>query len=64
MTLDLDVVINVDAGLFPLGEVIGFGGQRMQGRAVELEKPCGAAAFQFAEGPLVEPLQQRGNGFV
>jgi hypothetical protein len=44
MTIDLDVIVDVDAGFFPLGEVIGFGGQRMQGRAVELEKPCGADA--------------------
>src|ERR1700680_3204267 len=64
VALDLDVVIDVHASLFPLGEVIGLGGQRMQGRAVELDKPCGAAAVQFAEGALVEPLQQRGYGLV
>ena len=35
---DLDVIVDVDARLFPFGERVGFGGQRTQRRPIELSK--------------------------
>ena len=58
MPVDFDVIVDVDACLFPFGKHIGFAWQRAQRRPVERFETAGAAAFQFAKPTIIEPLQK------
>ncbi len=62
MTVDLDVIIDVGADRFPVGDHIAFGGQRLQSGPVHCGEQRGARAFPFAEGPVVEPFEQLADG--
>jgi hypothetical protein len=55
--LHFDVIVDVDARRLPLTELVARGRQRLQRRLVELREQAGAAAFAFAERPLVEPCE-------
>jgi len=48
------VIINVDAGAFPLGIFIGLDRQGLQGRAVECLKETVSGAGQFLEGAGIQ----------
>ena len=52
--MDLDVVVDVDAGLAPLGELVALARQRLQSGPVELLEPAAAATGGLLERPFVE----------
>ena len=58
VTVYLDVIVDVYAHLFPLGIYVGFGGQGLQGRSVQLLELLAPGTRQFLEGPIVELRQQ------
>src|ERR1051325_9166366 len=62
VVLDLHVVIDMNALLFPRGEDVGWGWQRPQDRPIHLLEARGAAPFEFPKRPMIEPLQQFGDG--
>ena len=64
MAVDLDVIVDVDPGLLPLGVFVRFDGQGAQGRFIQLLKQRAPGARQFLEGPVVERLEQRPDGPV
>src|SRR5437867_4596862 len=64
VAFDLNMVVNVDLGLLPLGKDEGFGGQWFQPRLVEFLKQAGPSGVQLAEATLVELDQQVPNGQV
>ena len=55
----LDVVVDVDAGLAPLGELVTLGRKRLQRRTVKILEETAAAALGLLERPLVERCQKR-----
>lgn len=57
MPVDLDVVIDADARLLPLGVFIRRGRQRLQGRAIEGLERAPPATGQLLERPGVEVLE-------
>jgi hypothetical protein len=64
VVVDLDVVVDVHACLRPLGEDVGDGRQRAQGRAVEGLEETLARARELLEGPLVDALDEGADGGV
>src|SRR5690349_18777712 len=58
MAADLDVVIDVDAGLFPFGEFIASGRQRRERWQVERFVLRTARAGEFFERPIIETVKQ------
>src|SRR5215472_19196346 len=64
VAFDLHVVIDMNARLFPLSEDVSCGGQRSQCGLVQLFETCRAAAFEFSKWPVIELLQQFGDGLV
>jgi len=65
VTVDLDMVVDADSGLFPLGILIGYGRQSFEGRfiegleegfsgGVEFLELAGVEIFQGSEEDLVE----------
>ncbi len=54
----LDMIINMDPGVLPLGRGRALAGQGQHGRAVNLLEQIPAATGQFFEGSLVEVDQQ------
>ena len=47
---DLDVVVDVDAGLAPLGVLVALGRERLERRPVQILEPAPAAAFGLLNG--------------
>ena len=65
MAMDLDVIVDMDSCLFPLGVFVRFDGQGAQGRFIQLLKQrARPGARQFLEGPVVERLEQRTDSTV
>ena len=64
MAMDLDVIVDVDPGLLPLGVFVRVDGKWAQGRFIQLLKQGAPGARQFLEGPVVERLEQRPDGAV
>ena len=65
MALDLDVVVDMDPCLLPLGVFVRVDRQRAQGRFIQLLKQGAPVARQFPEGaPLFSRLQQLADGAV
>lgn len=64
VAVTLDVVVDVDAGGFPLAITIAFARQRPQRGAVKGIEQRLARAFALAEGPLIKPQQKLGDRFV
>jgi hypothetical protein len=58
MARQLDMVIDVDLGLFPFRKLVGGLRQGTQGRAVDAFVQTPAAAVLLLERPVVENLQQ------
>ena len=61
---DLDVVVDVDPDLLPLGEHVALGGQRAKRGAVELLEQRAPRPRELAERARVEPLKELGNRSV
>jgi hypothetical protein len=55
--VDLDVIVDVDCGQFPVGELVGPFRQRPQRGLVQLFKEAEPGPIQLLEWALVEPLQ-------
>ena len=49
MAMDLDVIVDVDPGLLPLGVFVRFDGKWAQGRFIQLLKQGAPGARQFLE---------------
>ena len=64
VAVHLDVIVDMDSCLFPLGVFVRFDGQGAQGRFIQLLKQGAPGARQFLEGPVVERLEQRPDGAV
>ena len=65
VAVHLDVIVDMDSCLFPLGVFVRFGtGRGPQGRFIQLLKQGAPGAWQFLEGPVVERLEQRPDGAV
>jgi hypothetical protein len=62
VAVDFHVIINVDAGAFPLRICIGLGREGLQGGAVECLKKPESGAGQFLEGAGVERQQEGRDG--
>ena len=62
--VDLDVVVDVDPDLLPLGEHVALGGQRAKCRTLKLLEHRAPRPRELAERALVEPFQQPGDGGV
>ena len=62
--LDLDVVVDVDPGLAPLGVLVALGRERPERGAVQILEPAAAAALDLLERPLVQLGQQRPDGLA
>ena len=58
---DLDVVVDVDPDLLPLGEHVALGGQRAKRGAVELLEQRAPRARELAQRARVEPLHKLGE---
>jgi hypothetical protein len=58
VAVDFDMIINVDAGQFPLGIFIGLGREGLQGGAVEHLKKTLSGAGEFLEGAAIEGGQE------
>jgi hypothetical protein len=54
VAFNVHVIINVDAGAFPLSIFIGLGREGLQGGAVECLKQTASGAGQFLEGAGIE----------
>ena len=64
MALDLDMVIDIDAGAFPLGVYIRVGGQGTQGRVVNGCKQAVSRPWQLLERARVESKQESCNRLI
>src|ERR1700760_2612151 len=64
VAIDLDVIVDIDPNSFPLCELIAFRRQRLQRRAIDLGKQTGATSVTLAKTPMIELLEEFGNGFV
>ena len=58
VTFDFHMIINVDAGQFPLGIFIGLDRQGLQGGAIECLKETLSGAGQFLEGTGIQGGQE------
>ena len=63
VTIDLDVIVDIDPNGFPLRELIAFRRQRLQRWAIDLGKQTGATSFALAKTSMIELLEKFGNGF-
>lgn len=59
-----DVVVDVDRGRLPGGELVRAVRQRPPHRPLQLLEQAAARALELLEGPLVEPLQPLADGEV
>ena len=64
MTIDLDMVIDVDARFLPFCNYKRVLGQWLQGGLVETDKPAHARARKFLKRCVVDELRLNGNRFV
>ena len=64
MPVDLDVVVDVDPGLLPLGEHVALGRERAKGGTLELLEQRAPRPRELAERARVEPFEQPGDGGV
>ena len=64
MALDLDVIIDMHARLFPLGVFIGCIRQGLQRRSVDDVELTQACAGQFLEGSLIQSDEQFSDGGI
>ena len=60
--LDLDVVVDVDPRLAPLGVLVALGRKRLECWPVQILEPAAAAPIGLLERPLVQRGQQRRDG--
>ena len=64
MAFEFDVIVDVHADLFPLGEDVGLGGQRTQRRAVDGLEGAASRAGELSERTRIEPFEPFGDGAV
>ena len=64
VTVDLDVIVDVDPHPLPGGVDVRGQGQRAQCRTIDRLEGLASRTGQFPEGPLIEPFQQGGDGRV
>ena len=64
VALEFDVIVDVHADLFPLGEDVGLGAQRPQRRAVDGLEGAASRAGEFSERTRIEPFEPFGDGAV
>ena len=64
MAFALDVVVDVHAHLFPLGEDVRVDRQRTQRRAVDGLECAQSRTGQLSERARIEPLEPLGDGVV
>lgn len=64
MTLDVNVIINIDSRFFPLREHIPLGRQGSERRPLQRFKPLLSGTGQLFERPLVQRLPQRSQAAV
>ena len=64
VALEVDVIVDVDAGRGPLMELVALLRQRSQGRSVQLLKQAGAPARALAKRPLIKLDEQLPDGLV
>jgi hypothetical protein len=64
VVLHRHMIVNVDLGLGPVGQLEGRGGQRQQPAFFQRLKPTVARAFQLLERLLVQLGQERTDGGV
>lgn len=64
VAVDFAVVVDVDSGLFPLGEHVALGRKGTQRRAVGLLEQRTPRARELAERAGVEPFKEPGDGGV
>ena len=57
--LDLDVIVDVDPRLAPLGVLVALGRERLERRPVQVLEPAAAAALELLERPFVQRGQER-----
>ena len=62
--VDLDVVIEPDPALLPFGKDIGFGRQRLEGRALQLLEQHAAGGAEMPRHAIVDLHHQLGDGRV
>src|SRR5437879_11942779 len=58
VTIELHVVVDVDACFSPVPEFKALGGERFQGRSIQLCKQAGPTAGAVSTGSVVELLEQ------
>ena len=56
---DLDVIVDVDTGLAPLGVLVALGRERLERRTVQVLEPAAAATLGLLERSLVQCGQQQ-----
>ena len=64
MAIDLDVIVDVDPGLFPVGIDLGLNRERLQRRFIQALEAGTPAAGQFLERVRIELFQQFPDGPV
>lgn len=64
VTVEFDVVVDVDGILFPFGELVGLGRKRLERRPIDLDEGRVPGAGQFLEGSLVERFKQLADALV
>ena len=64
MAINLDVIVDVGANAFPLGQFIAFYGQRLQGRPIQFTEQRSARTLPFPKAAVIQPLQQLSNGLI
>ena len=64
ITVHVHVVIDRGADRLPIRHSVGLDRQGLQGRTIEFGKQAGAGTLAFPERPVIELLQQLGDGFV
>lgn len=64
VTVHLDVIVEADAGLLPLGVLVGLGRQRLEGRLVEGEEARLPATLEPLEGAAIVDGEQLPEGLV
>ena len=64
MAVDFDVIVHIDRGFFPLGELVGLRGQRIKCGPIHAFKGGLSAAGQLLKGLVIEIFKQLGNGLI
>ena len=62
MPLDFQVVVDIDFGELPDGELVALLGQGSEGGAIDLREELPTVPGELAEGALVEPLEELADG--